>query len=431
MDRRRFLTVSAAGVLGTVAAAALPAAPALAAPATTATAATAAIIGVRAQHGLEVLIDIAGNKYHERVDGIAIGLWTDSAMSVYRGPAVARPSHKGVSYTAGNQFAIVPNAQNFRFNVGEYGNGHSFTNLERVLDSAYDTTDQHFNYMNWLHGCWAEGHVVHAVGHHEEHEDTVLVNGLRRPNPAPKFHERGPRGIKWYRSDDLGLHWHQQRDVGSARMIVVPQPWHIERQNFAYGWAAPTNIVKEGGYYYFSAISLRKVKGKIGISLFRMSDLDDVNSMQFYNANKQWESRNPDPDAYQGNLSLQQPYIFFQGRANTARASSAIRYHGPTKQWLMFGVAAGDLVYSRSATLADPQFEASGHDLIKIHPAAPDTGQDYTALPYINVFDPHYDVTDQNMMTIGNDPMLVVARKDRGAYRCQRLQIDVLQPGGA
>jgi hypothetical protein len=43
----------------------------------------------------------------------------------------------------------------------------------------------------------------------------------------------------------------------------------------------------------------------------------------------------------------------------------------------------------------------------------------------MNVFEPEYDVTDQNMMTIGNNPMLVVARKDRAAYRHQRIQIDV------
>lgn len=425
MDRRSFLKVSAAAVLGTAAAAAQSAGPAFAASATPA---RPAIIGLRAVHGLEVLIDISGNPLHRLVDGRAMGLWIDGPLNVYRGPAVPHAGDKGVTYTAGHQFAIFPAARNFRFNVDRYGNGHSFTNLQDVLNAPYDTVDQHFNYASWLFGCWAEGNTVHAVAHHEEHEDTVLVGDFRMPNQAAKFHKRGPRGIKWYRSDDLGKNWHQKADADSGRMIVVPQPWHLQKQNYAYGWMEPSNIVKENGYYYFSATSFR-TDHQIGPSLFRMSDLDDVNSMQFYNTNKIWERRDPALTAYQGNLSAQQPYIFFQGQGSIGRAAQAIRYHAPSKQWLAFGCARGVPVYSRSATLANPQFEAGG--LVKIQPAAPDNGNDYIGAAYMNVFEPEYDVTDQNMMTIGNNPVLVVARKDRAAYRHQRLQIDTLEPGGA
>jgi hypothetical protein len=94
----------------------------------------------------------------------------------------------------------------------------------------------------------------------------------------------------------------------------------------------------------------------------------------------------------------------------------------PTNQWLIFGYRAHNpnVTYGRTATLADPQFDENG--LAPIAYAGQDNGADYSGAAYMNVFDPDYDVTDQNMMKIGNSPMLVVAQ-NRERYRHQQLQI--------
>jgi hypothetical protein len=448
MDRRRFLQVSAAGAVGTAAAVALPesmagAAAVPAPPAAAAQPATAApsISKIGVTGPLQVLIDVTGNKNHNYVGGHPHGLWLDGPMNVYRGPTT-----KFLDFTFyGTQFAIFPHAQNFRFNVGNYENGGSFGNPQNVRDANYDLVESHYDYASWLFGCWAEGNTVHAIAHHEWHLDTVPVDGIPFPAATKPEWRYTTRAIKWYKSTDLGRTWEQKVPGDAGRLYAVPEAYNKRKASTIYGWLQPSaNIVKEGNYYYFTAQAYNLPRnGKLGhglllvtagFSLFRMSNLDNIDSVEFYNTDKQWEKRAP--HGYQGSLSPQQPHIFFartdfdaygkDGHVGAKpRAAQCIRHHLPTSQWLIFGYqddVSPAASYGRSATLADPQFEKNG--LATIHIDKADGSGDYTGDAYMNVFSPKLDPTDQNLMNIDNNPMLVVGY-NRYRYRHQTLDIQV------
>lgn len=442
MDRRRFLTVSAAGVLGATAAMALPELPAFAAPATAATPPTGpTITSIAAKTALRPLINIKNNQNNTYRGGRSWGLWVDGPMNVFRAPATGL---NGPNPTVGTQFAIFPNAQNFRFTVRNYENGASFDNLAFVHGANYDTVESHYDYAAWLFGCWAEGNTVHAVAHHEWHLDTVGIDGIPFPLDTKPQIRYTTRGIKWLKSTDLGRTWQQKTAANANRLLVVPEPYNKRRASTIYGWLHPSNIVQEGDYYYFTAEAYNLPHDKshghallrviAGFSLFRMKNLDNVASLEFYGANNKWTPRAE--HSYQGSLSAQQPKVFFarhnfsayDGSAQThgkERASQCIRKHGPTNQWLIFGYQHSvrpALSFGRTATLADPQFEQNELTSIALFPG--DDSGAYVGDAYMNVFDPHYDVTDQNMMTIGNEPLLVVG-KGRIMYQQQKLLITV------
>ena len=89
---------------------------------------------------------------------------------------------------------------------------------------------------------------------------------------------------------------------------------------------------------------------------------------------------------------------------------------------MIFGYSYGKPSFGRTATLENPQFEANKLTSIVIDPAN-GNGQ-YLGAAYMNVFDPDADPADQNMMTIGNHPLLVIGTR-RVAYLCQRLNINL------
>ena len=292
--------------------------------ATTATTTT----GIAADGPLAVLIDVFHNENHRHLGGRDYGLWLDGPINVYRGPAVKHFGWQGTSYTGGTQFAIFPHAQNFRFTVGDYERGKTFTNLVNVLDSAYDTAEGDYNYTSWLFGCWAEGNDVYAVAHYEWHKDTVLIDGKAFHADSMPARRYQANGIKWYKSNDLGRTWHQKEHANSNRLLVVPEPYDKQKPSVVYGWMQPSaNIVREKSlvdgidYYYFTAQAANIEKRKYvpnekplqhittGFSLFRMSKLEDVGTVQFYNEHGVWQDRAA--AGYQGNLSGQQPHIFF------------------------------------------------------------------------------------------------------------------------
>jgi hypothetical protein len=272
---------------------------------------------------------------------------------------------------------------------------------------------------------------------------TKVADGIPFPIAGFPDNRYTTRGIKWYKSTDLGLSWQQKVPGDARRLYAVPEPYGTRKASVLYGWLQPSaNIVKEGSYYYFTVqaynlprngatgTNLRHVSA--GFSLLRMSDLDDIDTVEFYNTDKKWEKRAP--HGYQGSLSAQQPFIFFEldgydpyeGKPAGARTrvAQSIRYHLPTNQWLIFGYqgVAPVVCFGRSATLADPQFMEN--ELQAIHLAPGNSNHDYVGDAYMNVFDPGADATDQNMMTIKNNPILVVGFQQK-AYRHQRLEITV------
>ncbi|KAA3519637.1 hypothetical protein GOZ90_01355 [Agrobacterium vitis] len=344
------------------------------------------------------------------------GLWADGPIHPWRD-------------ANGTPTFITAHSEGYRFNVvSDWQNGATWTNWGQGMNwnSPRDTVEGHYANRYWVFAGFARGSTVVALAHHEFYQAPTTIGGVAGFNSNKYgFNTRWVNSITYVKSTNDGQSWSVPNpgDFGqnhhNVRCVLIPEPWNTQSINTAYGFFHPSNIVKEGNYYY-AFVEVRNLPGNTtvldsGFAMIRTSNLDASTGWQFYSNSNQWET--VDHSYYQGNLAPQQPKVFFKVTGwdsyttseRNGRMAQAIRYHVPSQKWILFGFTGleGDgLCYCVSDTLANPQFEANGRRMISL--AGGGAANEYNNNHYIGVFDPNSQ--DQNYQTIlGNTALLMTA----------------------
>jgi len=234
-----------------------------------------------------------------------------------------------------------------------------------------------FNYDNniWIFGVWtADGNNIYALGHHEFYPRTCPVG-----TTAPWINS-----VHHLISDDGGASFLPQsytpysisEKSNSERLVLVPKPWDEDNPDYInYGFYHPSNIVKEGNYYY-AAVEGNFWLGTLnsqehglhegGLVLVRTEQPEISVNWQVYTENG-WEVI--DHETYQGRggqdvkLFLRQDsYSPYDQYPNGGQLLSfSLVQHSPSGQWIVLGYSnqgATTVQYSLTKTLKYPEFSA-------------------------------------------------------------------------
>jgi hypothetical protein len=343
-----------------------------------------------------VIMDVTTAAQHTFVGQAAYGLWIDGPPRPYR-------NHTG------NVYVTLSHSENYRFRVPSWTNGSSWVLEGPIMMSARVAAESSYNNRQWLWGMWSTGSTIYNITHHEWYRTMSTQGGVPGFNALNFTGIEGDVNREWVNgighatSTDGGATFTMVPNNNSSRMVLVPEPWAVQSPRHMYGFFHPSNIVKEGSYYY-CAVEQRSVVNAAahnavgGVVLIRTLNIASPTGWEYWSGSS-WVV--VDHGSYQGNLSSQQPKMFFQ-RTNDYYNSSAydssmcqnLRYHTPTGQWLMFGLAGTSpdyLAYSVSPTLANPQFNT--------HVGIPHDPSN-RLYPYVAVFDE--SSSDLNFQNIGN-----------------------------
>ncbi len=382
---------------------------------------TQTIPSVATTSGFTTAIDVSGNANHQMLTGgLAYGLWVDGPIYPFKG-------------SDGVQRFTVPHSENFMFTVGDWNNGASW-GLSFVYDSPRQSPEGSYNNRHWLFGKYAlaDG-TVYALAHHEWYQMMKTVDGHTGFNGYPSFNMRWVNAVKWLKSTNNGASWSQKGFGSSADLVCIPEPWGTQSRDTLYGYFHPSNIVKEGSYYY-AFVDSRQLRGgtnllECGFIAIRTDDLEKASGWEFWNG-ANWSLMTS--GGYIGGQGSAQPYVFFKVTGNdpystdpgSISMAQAIRYHVPSGMWLLFGSngnLASGLCYCASETLANPLFEANGARQVSL--AGGGSASDYLTYAgrYVSVFDPAS--TDRNFERIEGSTATVWVAEGAVRYRRQTISI--------
>jgi len=343
-----------------------------------------------------VVMDFRTNGAHGFLsDGTPYGLWCDGPPIPYKD-------------ASNNTYIPIPHSENYRFQIGDWSNGATWTLQGPTMLSTRDSVEGHYNNRHWIFGAWSEGNNVYCLAHHEWYQTMRSVDGFGGINGYSLFNRRWINGISFVSSTNGGASYTPWPADSSNRLVVIPEPWAIQGKDTHFGFFHPSNIVKEGSYYYACceqrSLSADGIHNDAGVSLIRTTNVTTPLGWEYWTGTT-WQTI--DHNYYQGNLSYQKPHRFFaqDGRDYysppnnyNSHMGQCLRYHAPSGQWLMFGFSgttAQNIAYSSSATLANPQFTT----LTGI--PSPDADvYNSAAARFISVFDEA--ATDKNFLNIGN-----------------------------
>lgn len=361
---------------------------------------TGNITGISVTTAVTVM-DFSGNVNHKTIGGgTSYGLWLDGSMYPYRDGS-------------GNKYIQIPHSENYRFKVGNWSDGYTWELQGPNLEGARQAPESAYNNRNWLGSVWSNGSTMYALMHHEWYQTMTTVAGVPGYNGYSQFNRRWVNAISWASSTDGGASFQSAPVANSSRLVLVPEPWAVQSRDMQYGFHHPSNIAKEGSYYY-AAIDHRSLTADganqiCGVSLIRTTDLSQPTGWQFWNGTG-WTTVNH--NSYQGNLG-QNVHRFFEMTNNpyvsaqyNSHMGQCLRFHTPSGKWVMFGYAGNPpgltLGYCISPTLASPQFNT----LLR---ATAGNNDDFNggAARYISVFDE--SATDLNYQNIGNTVTVLVA----------------------
>ena len=367
---------------------------------------TSTITGMSVSVLTEVM-DITPNPAHQVWGG---GLWVDGPPHPYRD-------------ASGNVYVMLKHSENYRFRIPDWNNSPGWVLQGPTYTSVRDGVEGHYNLRHWVFGVYASGNTLYGLTHHEWYHYLISKYGVYGFNGwndvAPgsaNFNREWVNGIGHVVSTDGGATFTISPNNDSTRLTLVPEPWGIQKARPMYGFFHASNIVKEGNYYY-ACVEQRSVTQTAnewctcGMSMIRTSNPAVATGWEFWDGSS-WVGVNH--GTYQGNLSSQKPYMFFQQTTNfyvlgidpangqqsiggqtNSHMGQNIRFHTPTNQWIIFGFAGTsgyNFGYSTSPTLANPQFNT----VVPITNSEP-----LKYLPYMAVFDAN--ATDQNYQNIGNN----------------------------
>ncbi len=390
--------------------------------ANTAWIASLSVPAVQTTSAFTTIMDVSSNGNHTNLPGgHAYGLWVDGPVYPF----------KDTGDGGGHRFT-VPHSENFMFTVPDWNNGAGW-GLSYVYGSPRQALESQYNNRLWLFGKYAVGNTLYALAHHEWYQTMTSDGGYAGFNGYGAFNRRWVNGVKWLKSTDNGSTWSQKGFGDSRDLVLVPEPWSVQSRDTLYGYFHPSNIVKEGSYYYAFADS-RQLRGgtnllECGFIMIRTSNLETAYGWEYWTGST-WRLMNV--GEYQGGQGAYQPYVFFAVTGNDPYSADpgpismaqAIRYHVPSGMWLLFGSNANvsnTFCYCASATLANPQFETNGVRSVSL--AGGGVASDYHtyAGAYVSVFDPAS--TDQNFQNIMGSTAIVFVAQSAVRYRKQTISI--------
>jgi hypothetical protein len=343
------------------------------------------------------------------------GAWIDGPMNPYR--------------YGGNTYFQIPHSENFRIKIPNHDWGNrtswsmegSFSIGAQIIPAQRDTAESHYNNRNWIFSVYNNSNTLYGLTHHEWYRSNVTVNNISGFNngSTPWI-----ASIGWINSTDGGTSW-SMRPVseGSSRLVVVPEPsaWNPIQQTF--GFMHPSNIVKEGDYYYiFTTTFNYGHSGQLlhGISLFRTVNIATPINWEFWNGSG-WTIVNH--NTYQGNFGAQMPYVFW-GRSDQCSSLYAmnVRQHKGSGKWITLGSKyclpappqgqdfRYQAVFSWANSLANPtNLETNLRDVQQ-------NGRSLLSNNYYSFFDVDGSA-DDNYQSIGSNPLIVVTdNKNYGTY---------------
>jgi hypothetical protein len=339
------------------------------------------------------------------------GAWVDGPMNPYK--------------YGENTFFQIPHSEIFRIKVpgNDWGNPTAWTMEGAPLPGASitppqrDTAESHYNNRNWMFSVYAQNGLLYGITHHEWYKcfASTTLPGFKCDD-SPFW----ATSIGWAKSSDGGSTW-SMRPVseGASRLIVAPEPSSSVQANSKYGFMHPSNVVKEGNYYYIFTSTVNydhKLNESSGVALFRTDDISKPVGWQFWNGDG-WTLI--DHSVYQGNFGSQMPHVF-QSRPDDCNILYAmnVRQHRTSGKWIVLGSkwcltpttpGGNDFKYQAVFSWVNSLDNPRGLDN---HWS--DVQQNGFSLGY-NCYYSFFDVdgsTDDNYQSVGDNPLLVVTNSD-------------------
>jgi hypothetical protein len=343
------------------------------------------------------------------------GAWIDGPMNPYR--------------FGNDTYFQISHSENFRIKVpgNDWGNRAAWTmegataTGQSVTPAQRDPLESHYNNRNWFFSVYNEGNILYAITHHEWYPDSYAIHGVRG------FDQTAPNGqlkpwitaVGWARSTDGGNTW-AMRDVneGSSRLITIPQPSDRAPRALTFGFMHPSNVVKEGNYYYLftSAKNVYQDAQQVlryenGVALFRTSNLATPLGWEFWNG-AGWTT--VDHHSYQGNANPgQSPHLFWK-ETNTGDCAHLfamnVRRHKTSGKWILLGSrycapsvnGPFNATFTWTASLANP-VDLDGRAPVNVI----QNGVSLESVAYYSFYDSDGSA-DANYQDIGDHPILIV-----------------------
>jgi hypothetical protein len=312
-----------------------------------------------------------------------------------------------------------------------------------VSPAQRDQLEVVYNNRNWIFSAYVVGNTIYGLTHHEWYRQPQTIGGI------PGFDSKDAAGnykpwiasIGWMKSTNGGASWEMKPKTDySSRLVVIPEPSSTGYASAQYGFMHPSNIVKEGTYYYFfaSTENYRQVSGgqlnrRAGVSLFRTNDLSTPLNWAYWNGSG-WTTVNH--NTYQGNNGPQQPYIFWERQDQCSHLYAMnVRKHVTSGKWITLGSKyclpiepdgsfRYQAVFSWTSNLSNPidleKKDAAGNSVID---EVTQSGRSLLSNNYYSFFDGSGAAyVGNNYEFVGDNPILVVT-KDLSEYQHQYLTL--------
>lgn len=315
---------------------------------------------------------------------------------------------------------------------------HTKWTLERnVYDSPLNWVYQDYDYKNWIGSTFRPNNDdndprVYTVMHHEWPID----------GPAPR-EKHDVKTLIWGRSNDGGRTFFTKpytsfADGGGSnnqRCWIIPSPSHRKCSGIIYGFFHPSNVVREGSYFYWSAgyfgfedtpsdscpSDATVWEGRI-LMRCRAADLNDPTKSEIFSRNRNWVKCHNVWKPYWGN-DWYKPYVFwgqyrnpFEQGQGTSNRGTSIRWNLDKNVWVMFGVDDSNMGFATSSTLSDPQFDRGN----SWKNAENDAGNQQYLINKLAAYTSMFDIdTDEvNFTNIGSKANCVAVDSRKKIYMC-------------
>lgn len=368
------------------------------------------------------------------------GAWADGPMNPYK-------------YGVDTYFQI-PMSENFRIKIpNHYWGGPTTWTMEpasitpsdggaSITPAQRDQLEPVYNNRNWIFSAYVIGSNIYGLTHHEWYRFSQTIGGIAGfdSKDAQGIYKPWIASIGWVKSTNGGASWSMKPKTDySSRLVVVPEPSATGYPYAAYGFMHPSNIVKEGNYYYFFTSTANYRQGpnslaqRQGVSLFRNTTLAGPLGWEYWNGSG-WTTINH--NTYQGNDGVQQPYVFWQKQNPCSHLYAMnVRKHVTSGKWITLGSKyclpiepdgsfRYQAVFSWTSNLSNPidleKRDDAGNIIID---EVVQNGQSLLSNNYYSFFDASGgSYVGKNYEFVGNNPLLIVT-KDYSDYYHQYLTL--------
>jgi hypothetical protein len=227
-------------------------------------------------------------------------------------------------------------------------------------DKITSTTFGDFGYHQWVASPYTEdGNTFYALAHSEWYKCLDYGSDpVKGCSDGSNYQKSWVCGITLFVTGDGGATWspaggNNANHVVAAPTMQYPDGWHFWESSvmFNYGFFHPSNIVKEGSFYYAtiwgSYRDLATAKGTgAGTALMRTSSLADAKSWTFWSGSS-WAP----PSSWDS-------VPFLPGTGSLNAAMSTITFSQTANLWVIIWESVSDLQFATTSSLASPQLSS-------------------------------------------------------------------------